>query len=72
MYRERRPLGIAYQSHRVITEYSDTEVCVENRLRFFLWGSSRQAQPNTSSQKMVLMEERWQPTGEACPLMNDE
>ena len=67
MYRERRPLGIAYQSNRVITEYSETEVCVENRLRFFLWGSSRQAQASTSSQKMVLMEQRWQPTGEACP-----
>jgi hypothetical protein len=67
MYRERRPLGLAYQSQRVISEYSDTEVCVENRLRFLLWGRSREAQPSASSQKMVRAERGWQPTGEECP-----
>jgi hypothetical protein len=67
MHRERRPVGIGYQSHRVITEYSETEVCVENKLRFFLWGRSRGAEPATSSQKMVLVDQDWQATGEACP-----
>jgi hypothetical protein len=67
MYRERRPLGIAYQSHRLITEYSETEVCVENKLRFFLWGHSNEARGSTSSQKMVLVDQHWEPTGEACP-----
>lgn len=67
MHRERRPVGIGYQNHRVISEYSETEVCVENRLRFFLWGGSRGAQPATSSQKMILVDQDWQATGEACP-----
>src|SRR5262245_13915629 len=66
MHRERRPLGVAYQSNRVTTTYSPTEVCVENKLRFFLWGRSREAEPATSSQKMVFVDQHWQPTGEAC------
>ena len=66
MYRERRPLGIAHQTQRVIKAYSPTEVCVQSDLRFFLWGSSSQAQPGTSSHRMVLVNDQWQPTGEAC------
>lgn len=67
MYRERRPVGIGYQSRRVIAEYSNEEVCAETRLRFFLWGSTDQAAPATTSQLMVLVDDRWQPTSEACP-----
>lgn len=66
MYRERRPAGIGYQSRQVIAKYSDTEVCVETRLRFFLWGKSRLAEPATTTQKMVFDDNRWQPTGENC------
>ncbi len=66
MYRERRPLGIAYQTQRVIETYSPTEVCVENKLRFFLWGSSERAEEATISQKMVFVDSQWQSTGQAC------
>jgi hypothetical protein len=66
MYRERRPLGIAYQTQRVIEAYTPTEVCVENKLRFLLWGSSEQAEEATTSQKMVLVDGQWQSTGQAC------
>ena len=66
MYRERRPLGIAYQAQRVIKEYSQTEICVQSTLHFFLWGSSKEAEPNTSSHRMVQVAGLWQPTGEAC------
>jgi len=66
MHREPRPLGIGYQSQRVITQYSDTEVCVETRLRFLLWGQSDKAQPNTTSRELVLLDSRWQPNGEQC------
>lgn len=66
MYRERRPVGIGYQNHRVVAKYSATEVCVKNRLRFFLWGAARRAEPSTTSQKMVFIDNRWQPTGEPC------
>jgi hypothetical protein len=66
MYRERRPLGLAYQSQRVIQEYSPTEVCVENSLTFFLWGRAKEAKEASSSRKMALGEGGWQTTGEAC------
>lgn len=67
LHRDRRPVGIGYQSHRVIATYSNTEVCVENRLRFLLWGKSPNAQPSTSSQMMVLTATQWHPNGQACP-----
>lgn len=66
MHRERRPLGIAYQTQRVIEYYSPSEVCVQNDLRFFLWGRSTEAQPSTSSHRLVLVNNLWQSTGEAC------
>ena len=66
MYRERRPLGIGYQAQRIVGQYSQTDVCVQNNLRFFLWGSSKLAQPATSNQHMVLVDNQWQSTGEAC------
>jgi len=66
MYRERGPQGIGYQSQRIIEAYNATEVCVETRLRFLLWGQSRKAQPATSSRMMVLTNNRWQPNGETC------
>jgi hypothetical protein len=66
MYRERRPLGIAYQGQRVIWEYSPTEVCVQTKLRFWLWNRSRLASPATASQKMILVDDQWQPTGQKC------
>lgn len=66
LYRERRPAGLAYQTRRIIAEPGPAEICVENRVRFFLWRSSEAAQPSTTTQKMVLVEEQWQPTGEAC------
>lgn len=66
MYRERRPLGVAYQSQRVIQEYSQTEVCVQSDLHFFLWGRSSLVQPATSSHRMVRVDNQWQSTGEAC------
>lgn len=67
MYRERRPVGIAYQSRRVIKEYSPTEVCAQTQLRFYLWGKSREADSSTASQVLTLTNNRWQPTGEECP-----
>lgn len=66
MYRERRPVGIGLQSQRVTKEYSFSEVCVENRLRFFLWGKSSKAEPNTSSHQMILVDDRWQSNGQLC------
>jgi hypothetical protein len=66
MYRERRPLGIAYQRQSVVEMYSDTEACVETQLRFLLWGNSRLAEPNTSSRGMTLVNDRWQPNGLEC------
>jgi len=67
MYRERRPVGIGYQSRRVIEEYSPTEVCAETQLRFFLWGKSREADPATAAHVLTFANNRWQPTGEECP-----
>lgn len=66
MHRERRPVGIGYQSQRVVAEYSTTKVCVETRLRFLLWGESNRAEPNTTSREMVLQNNRWQPSGQKC------
>jgi hypothetical protein len=66
MHRERRPLGIAYQTQRVVEFYSPSEVCVHNDLRFFLWGRSTEAQPSTSSHRLVLVDNLWKSTGEAC------
>ncbi len=66
MYRERRPIGIGYESRRIVAEYDDTEICVENRLRFFLWGTSHTAEPATKQQRMLLVDNRWQPTGQTC------
>jgi len=66
MYKERRPLGIGYQNQHVTKKYSDSEVCVETRLRFVLWSSSRLAKPNTTSRVMILAGNRWQPNGEKC------
>jgi hypothetical protein len=66
MHQERRPLGIGYQGQRVLYEYSDTEVCVETKLRFLLWGDSRIAKAETSSRKMILVDDHWESTGERC------
>ena len=66
MHRERRPVGIGYESRRIIETFSDTEICVQNNLRFFLWGEARSAEPVETRQKMVLVNNLWQPTGEAC------
>ncbi len=66
MHREGRPLGIGYQGQRIVEEYSDIEVCVETRLRFLLWGDSRQAAPATNSRMMIWANDRWQPNGEPC------
>ena len=66
MYRERRPVGIGYQRRHVVIEYNENEVCVETRLRFLLWGRSDRAEPATKHQRMILVDGRWQPTGERC------
>lgn len=66
MHRERRPVGLGYETRRVVIEYSDTRVCVENNLRFLLWGSSDRAEPATSFKEMILVEGQWQSTGEDC------
>lgn len=66
MHRERRPVGIAYQSQRIVEFYSPDEVCVQNDLRFFLWGRSTEAEPATSNLRLMLVENRWQSTGEKC------
>ena len=66
MHRERRPLGIGYQTQWVIASYSPTEVCVQNDLRFFLWGRSKEAEPTTISRRMVWVDGLWQSTGQAC------
>lgn len=67
MHRDRGAKGIGYQSQRAIEEYSGTEVCAETRLRFFLWGESKKAEPATSTRMLVFANNRWQPNGEACP-----
>jgi len=66
LYRERRPQGVGYQRARVVTEYDSAEVCVETRLRFFLWGNASQAEPATTRQQMVLVDGQWQATGAEC------
>jgi hypothetical protein len=66
LYRESRPLGIAYQSQRLAQQYSSTEVCVENSLYFFLWGRSKEAKEASSSRKMILVNDRWESNGEEC------
>lgn len=66
MYRERRPLGIAYESRRVVKQYSATEVCVQNNLRFFLWGKSSEAEPVTARHTMVFLNNRWQLAAGGC------
>lgn len=67
LHRDRRPVGLGYQSQRVVVEFSDVEVCVENKLRFFLWGRSQSAEPGVSSRRMVYIDHQWQPGAEACP-----
>lgn len=66
MYRERRPVGLGFETRRVITRLSETEVCVRNNLRFFLWAKSDKAKAATSNLKMILVDNRWQSAGEAC------
>lgn len=66
LHRERRPVGLGYESRSIVEQYSDTEICVENKLRFFLWGRSDRAEPATSRMGMMLVDHRWQPTGEKC------
>lgn len=66
MHRERRPVGLGIETRRVTEEYSPTEICVQNRLRFFLWGRSPSADPATTEQRMTLVAGQWQPTGERC------
>ncbi len=66
MHREKRPVGIGYETRRVIQELDDTEVCVRTTLRFLLWQSSDIVENADRTQKMVQVNERWQPTGEAC------
>lgn len=66
MYRESRPVGIAYESRRLVERYSETEVCVQNDLRFFLWGESRKAEPATSRSTMEFLNGRWQRIEEGC------
>jgi len=66
MHRERRPVGVGIQRQRVVETYSDTEVCAEFQLRFILWGRSPEAEPVTSERTMVLVNGRWQPSGEEC------
>ena len=66
LYRDRRPVGIGYQSQRVTAEYSRSEVCVQTKLRFLLWGKSGRATPATTSRMLVRVDNRWQPSGEPC------
>jgi len=66
MHRERRPVGIGYESRRIFVQYSETEICVENKLRFFLWGTSYRTRPATSHTTMVLVNNHWQQTGQVC------
>jgi hypothetical protein len=66
MVRERRPVGLGFETRRVITRLSETEVCVRNNLRLFLWAKSDEAKAATSNLKMILVGNRWQSAGEAC------
>lgn len=66
LHRERRPVGLGYESRRISETYSDSEICVQTKLRFLLWGTSPSAEPATRHQRMVLVDQHWQPTGEAC------
>jgi hypothetical protein len=66
VHRERRPVGLGLETRRMITTYSDTELCVQTKLRFLLWGTSPTAESATRQQRMVGVDQRWQPTGEAC------
>ncbi len=66
MYRTRRPVGVGYQSQRVLNEVSPDEVCVQNRVRFLLWGKAEGVVGATSSQTVVRTGGQWQPTGQPC------
>jgi hypothetical protein len=67
IYRTRRPAGIGYQSQRVVDTYSPTEVCVQNRVHFFLWAKAEEVVGATSRHVVVLNDNRWQSTGQVCP-----
>jgi hypothetical protein len=67
LHRERRPVGLGYQSQRRVAEYNPTKVCLENRLRFWLWAKSPLAQPAVTRQTALFVDNRWQPTGQRCP-----
>lgn len=66
MYRERRPLGLAFETRQLVERYTDTRVCVQNKLRFFLWGESDIAKPATSRHTMEFYDNRWHLVGEEC------
>jgi hypothetical protein len=66
MARGRRPVGIGYETQRVVEEYNEAELCVEHRITFFLWGEMAEAEPATFRRVMALVDGQWQPTGEAC------
>ncbi len=66
LYRDRGAKGIGYQNQHIIKEYSDTAVCAETRLRFFLWAESSKAEPATTSRELIVFNNRWQPSGELC------
>ena len=66
LHRERRPVGLGIETRRIVAEYSPTDICVQNRLRFFLWGRSPSADPTTTELQMTLVAGQWQPTGEGC------
>ena len=64
----RGPAGLGFESQWVSKEYSPTEVCVENSVRFFLWsappGSANQ--DVAYNQRWVLQDGDWQPSGKNC------
>jgi hypothetical protein len=67
--RTRRPVGIGYETQRIRGQFGEGGVCVENKVRFFLWSRSPDLNGLNAAyaQSMVLTEYGWQATGQACP-----
>ena len=67
MAREDGPVGIAYESQRINERLSDEEVCVVNKLRYFLWTEVEGGNQNAQySQLMTKTEQGWRSSGQTC------
>ncbi|MEM7032712.1 MAG: hypothetical protein AAF629_24375 [Chloroflexota bacterium] len=68
MAQSQGPIGIGYQWQRVDAEISDTEVCVSNAVRYFLWRRPKLTDIESVETKTVfaLQNGRWQSASKPC------